>query len=68
MTSQGSMEEGNMSKNKEILGKNALLRRCLTIRKYVPALGIFLRYSYNLGDFHPDILIEAILMKKTCKV
>ena len=24
-------------------------------------LGLFLRY-YNLGDFHPDILIEAILI------
>ena len=27
-------------------------------------LGLFLRYSYNLGDFHPDFLIEAILIKK----
>ena len=26
-------------------------------------LGLFLRYSYNLGDFNPDILIEAILIK-----
>ena len=25
-------------------------------------LGIFLRYSYNLGKFHPDILIGAILI------
>ena len=29
-------------------------------------LGLFLRYSYNLGDFQPDILIEAILIKKAC--
>ena len=28
-------------------------------------LGLFLRYPYNLGDFHPDILIEAILIKKS---
>ena len=27
-------------------------------------LGLFLRYSYILGDFYPDILIEAILIKK----
>ena len=27
-------------------------------------LKLFLRYSYNLGDFHPGILIEAILIKK----
>ena len=24
---------------------------------------LIVRYSYNLGDFHPDILIEAILIK-----
>ena len=30
-------------------------------------LGLFLRYSYNLGNFHPDILIEAILIKKACR-
>ena len=29
-------------------------------------LGLFLRYSYILGDFPPDILIEAILIKKVC--
>ena len=29
-------------------------------------LGLFLGYSYNLGDFQPDILIEAILIKKVC--
>ena len=29
-------------------------------------LGLFLRYPYILGDFHPDILIEAILIKKAC--
>ena len=28
-------------------------------------LGLFSRYSYILGDFHPDILIEAILIKKS---
>ena len=28
-------------------------------------LGLFLRYSYNLGDLHPNILIEAILIKKS---
>ena len=27
-------------------------------------LGLFLRYFSILGDFHPDILIEAILIKK----
>ena len=27
-------------------------------------LGLFVEYSYILGDFHPDILIEAILLKK----
>ena len=27
-------------------------------------LGLFLRYSYILGNFHPDILIEDILIKK----
>ena len=26
--------------------------------------GLFLRYFYILGDFQPDILIEAILIKK----
>ena len=37
--------------------------------KHIPmkfTLGIFLRYSYKLGNFHPDILIEAILIKKAC--
>ena len=29
---------------------------------YYQTLGLFLRYSYNLADFHPDILIEAILI------
>ena len=27
-------------------------------------LGVFLRYSYNLGDFHPDILIKNSVYKK----
>ena len=27
-------------------------------------LGLFLRYSYILGDFHPDILTEAVLIKE----
>ena len=27
-------------------------------------LVLFLRYSYNLGDIHLDIFIEAILIKK----
>ena len=31
-------------------------------------LGLSLRYSYHLGDFHPDILIEAILIKKRVMV
>ena len=35
--------------------KNFLIK--LTLR-------LFLRYSYILGNFHPDILIEAILIKK----
>ena len=32
-------------------------------------LGLFLRYSYILGDFQPYILIDAILLKKSvyCK-
>ena len=25
-------------------------------------LGLFLKYSYNLGDFHPDILIVQLNM------
>ena len=29
-------------------------------------LVIFLGYFYNLGDFHSDILIEAIHIKKEC--
>ena len=29
-------------------------------------LGLFLRYSYNLCNFHPDIPIEAILIKNAC--
>ena len=33
------------------------------------ALEVFLGYSYDLAYFHPDILIEAILIKKrvSCK-
>ena len=27
-------------------------------------LGLFLRYSNNLGNFHPDIFIEAIFIIK----
>ena len=34
--SQTSVEEINVNKNLRILGKNVLLRRCLTMRKYVP--------------------------------
>ena len=29
-------------------------------------LEVFLGYSYDLAYFHPDILIEAILIKKAC--
>ena len=27
-------------------------------------MGLFLRYSYTLDDFHPNIRIEAVLIKK----
>ena len=29
-------------------------------------LEVFLGYSYEMAYFHPDILIEAILIKKAC--
>ena len=32
------MEECNTSKDNVVLGKNTLLRRCLTVRKYVPEI------------------------------
>ena len=35
-TSQSTTEKININRNNSILGKNVLLRRCLTMRKYVP--------------------------------
>ena len=31
-------------------------------------LEVFLEYSYEMASFHPDILIEDILIKKACIV
>ena len=38
-TFQSSMGESNVKKNNGILGKSVLLRRCLTMRKYVAEVG-----------------------------
>ena len=39
-----------------------LLKKDLNFILMKFTLGIFLKYSYKLGDFHPDNLIEDILI------
>ena len=34
-------------------------------KSVILTLEVFLGYSYDLAYFHPDILIEAILIKKS---
>ena len=61
-----TMEEINVNKNNSILGKNVLLRRCLTIRKYVPELGLFLFIESQL-IIYLSIYFQYLAWTHHCK-